>query len=258
MEWFFAFDENASDWFSDMIKVAVISAMATKRLEPHCLYDGKPNALTKWLSTNGVTVHPCEVPFKAELSSPEVLQRNEGTHYTASHAAGAFLRTSASSFAKGHTFAYTDCDVMFLDGRIADQHSDSFHAVPEHTGSSFNSGVMLINKWFWKAHYDGLVGYIRENGFYCREHSSYDQVLLNRYFAGQWGPLPSDFNWRPFQGLSMMASIVHFHGPKPHRINAILKKEALPEEANLVDLINRDRDAYAHYLSKFGENLSLA
>jgi hypothetical protein len=38
----------------------------------------------------------------------------------------------------------------------------------------------------------------------------------------RWSRLPLEMNWKPYWGWNPDASIVHFHGPKPQFIEAIL------------------------------------
>jgi len=264
MDWFFAFDESASTWFNDMVKVAVLSASKNTTLTAHCLYDGAANDLTEWLSKNGVIIHNTTVPFKDRLFSAEVIGANSGTPYSPHHACGAFLRLTAHTFTSGEVFLYTDCDVMFLDDRITDyeQLCLTLRAVPEIDLAgrrSFNSGVLLINREYFRSQYDSLLSLAEASNFYARQYHSYDQVFLNMHFAGQWTDLPPEMNWRPFQGQNEHASIIHFHGPKPHRIRAILEGNAVEEETSqMEDLIRSDQVAYTTYLAKFNEFLSTA
>jgi hypothetical protein len=252
MQWFFALNEGASDWFGDMIKVAVRSARQNTSLEPVCLYDGKANQLTDWLAAEGVNVVSTHVPFRGELFSQRIRSINAGTHYTPEHACGAFLRTQAANYATDDVFLYTDCDVMFLDDAISATHTDRIAAVPENDKThSFNSGAMLINRRYFTSHLPGLIRYIGARGFYHRDAGSYDQCFLNEYFAQQWEPLPSKFNWRPGDGANPEASIVHFHGPKPTRISAIMAGNGSAEEADLQDILDRNPEGYRHYVRQF-------
>ena len=258
MQWFFALNDSATEWFEPMIKVGVHSAIENTRLQPVCLFDGEPNHLTSWLDEHGVTVIRTSVPFRDELFSPETIATNEATPYRPDHAAGAFLRTQAFRYAESDIFLYTDCDVMFLDGAISvAPRTSRIAAVPEMTGpNSFNSGVMLINKTFFAHHHDALVSYIRRHGFYHKDKSSYDQCFLNEYFSKQWDRLSLGLNWRPVQGVNEDASIIHFHGPKPTRIQAILSGNALDAEAPMSWLIEQARDAYEIYTKQFYDYLS--
>ena len=105
--WMFNFDERASGWFADMIRVAVISAREQTDLRPMCLFDGKGTpGIISWLKANGVPVIRTQVPFRDELFSEEVLAANADTGYHPQHAAGAFLRLVAADFVDDDYFLY--------------------------------------------------------------------------------------------------------------------------------------------------------
>jgi hypothetical protein len=57
MKWYFTFNERVVGWLGDMIKAAVLSAKQYTNLEPHCIYDGRDNHLTDWLTAMSVTIH---------------------------------------------------------------------------------------------------------------------------------------------------------------------------------------------------------
>jgi lipopolysaccharide biosynthesis glycosyltransferase len=176
MEWFFAFNQEATAWYKDMLKVAVISARENTKLIPICIYDGAPGDVTLWMERNGVQVVPQCVPFKDELFSPEVLSANAESFYDPHHASGAFLRLIAADIATNDQFLYTDCDVMFLDNEASNYATEKIGAVAEITGG-FNSGVMLINKPFWLAHLEALKNYCRKNNWY----SKYPSIIRSNF-----------------------------------------------------------------------------
>ncbi|WP_374301575.1 glycosyltransferase [Paracoccus sp. (in: a-proteobacteria)] len=261
MQWFFGYSGNASGWFKEMIKVAVISSRKHTTLQPNCLYDGQGDEVIDWLSRNGVTIHRTAVPFREELFSDKVLQVNEGTPYRPDNASGHFLRLMVPDYSEGEYSLYTDCDVMFSQ-EPKFQEIDTFGACAELDSngmpaiSSFNSGVMVINNDQFSRERDGLVAFIRDHNFYNRAHSSYDQALLNMYFKGKWSLLPQTLNWRPWQGINRDAEIIHFHGPKPQRISAILEGKGLAGEAHLENYINRDIQSYQEYVQQFQNHLA--
>ncbi|WP_195759812.1 glycosyltransferase [Paracoccus sp. S-4012] len=263
MEWFFGYSGNAAKWFRDMIKVAVLSARANTSLEPHCLFDGEDDGLTEWLRRNGVTVHRTAVPFKDELSSQAVVAANEGTPYNPANASGHFLRLLVPDFSSGGISLYTDCDVMFT-GEPDFGTIDIFGACAElgkdgrPSPRSFNSGVMAINNERFARERPRLIRFFRSKNFYSRKAQSYDQVLLNIHFKRKWNMMPPYLNWRPWQGVDERAKIVHFHGPKPQRIEAILRGDHLRDEAGLIGYINRDRGAYQAYHDMFRSFLAEA
>lgn len=238
-----------------MIMAAVLSARANTTLQAHCLYDGRPNDLTSWLSDNGVTVHFHQVPFRDELFSKSVVERNRGSLYVPEHAAGTFLRTQAAAFATGSQFLYTDCDVMFL--RDIEPLSCNFGAVSEG-GNVFNCGVLLIDRAYYLSIYDALIAYFREHAFYEPTASSYDQAIAGKFFRDAWTSIDAGYNWRPWMGINPEAKIVHFHGPKPTRVRAILDGEHLPEEAGLLPFVEKNPAAYKHYIDLYQSYLNMA
>lgn len=252
MEWFFAYNQKAEGWFSEMIKVAVVSAKTNTSLIPHCIYDGQPTELTAWLEKSGVKIHIAEVPFKDKLFSAQVAAANQGTLFSPHQASGAFLRILASDYASGDIYLYTDCDVMFRRGTIVKEKTDTISAVKElNSHSSFNSGVMLCNTSYMQATKEKFIKYIEEKNFYDINTKSYDQTFLNQFHAGLWQPLREIYNWRPFQGFSDDAEIVHFHGPKPHRIKSILAGDVLKAEEALLSYISKSPEGYEKYLDEF-------
>lgn len=261
MQWFFGYSGNAAGWFKDMIKVAVLSAKKNTSLEPNCLYDGRGDDVVEWLLENGVKVHRTSVPFRDELFSKEVLSANEGTPYHPENASGHFLRLLVPDFSNAERSLYTDCDIMFLR-EPADKVVETIGACGEinisghPAGNSFNSGVMIVDNERLRAQREGFIEFARSEGFYSRRHHSYDQVLLNIYFRDHWEPLAPKMNWRPWQGVNNSAQIVHFHGPKPQRIAAILQGESLAGESGLLRYVEADRASYELYCGLFADFLS--
>jgi hypothetical protein len=266
-KWVFSLDQRAENWFKDCIKVAVTSAKMYTSLQPICLFDGKANSeLVKWLEDAGVTVILHEVSFKSELFSAAVMSANAGTHYEPDHAAGAYLRVEAARIIDDPYFLYTDCDIMFV-GNPADRfiEPDLFAASPEvvmggaYHGEtqSFNSGVMIFNRENFRAAEESFIDFCREQKFYDRKHHSYDQAHLNNFFRGKWSKLSPALNWRPFQGVSDEMRIIHFHGPKPHRIAKILNGEASQVEMDAMKgLIDNNRAEYEYFVDRFNNILT--
>jgi hypothetical protein len=265
VEWFFGLSGNAASWFSDMVKVAVVSALSRTTLEPHCIYDGDENPLTEWLERRGVVVHRAVVPFVDELYSVRVTSANAGSLYKPANARGHFLRLLVSDFAQREHALYTDCDVMFANNPVVPL-PESIAAVAEvdrnlqPSPSSFNSGVMAINTIAWERERAALVADISASNFYDRRNSSYDQVFLNRHFRSRWDEMSAALNWRPFQSAieGVEPSIVHFHGPKPTRIPAILAGRASQTEGPMLRFIEANRPAYAQYAEQFAAFLKAA
>jgi hypothetical protein len=267
--WVFSFDQRAAGWFAEMIKVAVISARVHTSLQPLCLFDGDQTPpIISWLERNGVDVVRARVPFRDELFSEEVLSANAGTPYHPEHAAGAFLRLVAPDYVEEDCFLYTDCDVMFCaDPAPFFTRPRVLAACREAaTGDGdsgpqqgFNSGVMVLNSGGFAGRRGEMIDLLRRNHFYFRRHQSFDQSMLNLLFRDDWEPLAEEMNWRPFQGLNSRAAILHFHGPKPHRIQAILDGQASEDEAPVMSrLVFEHRLKYDHYLGEYRGYLAAA
>ena len=114
MKWYFGFNEE-TDWFENYfryIKTAVNSARKNTNLEPHFLYDGLPNELTKWLVYQGVTIHSVRSRFYEVFR-----KRLSPAGFRV--ASGAYLRAEIPDLEPDPFVLYTDCDVMFM-GDVSD------------------------------------------------------------------------------------------------------------------------------------------
>jgi lipopolysaccharide biosynthesis glycosyltransferase len=262
MNWFFGFSGNSHQWFSDMIKVAVLSAKKHTRLEPHCLYDGGDNELICWLANAGVKVIRASVPFKEMLFNKSIIAKNIGTHYRPENASGHFLRVLVAKYASTKNVLYTDCDVMFQHDVFFDSVEtvgvvNEFNLDYGQVKNGFNSGVMVFNTTYLENDFDELCAFFQAHDFYDKDHNSYDQVLLNKFYENRHiRYLSPIYNWRPFQGINTEARIIHFHGPKPNRIERILSGDVLAGEVGLLRYIEKDRESYTHYLKAFNKYLS--
>jgi hypothetical protein len=230
LKWFMALNEDsrAFDHYAAMARVAVASALAHTRLDPHFIYDGKENALTRWLREHGVTILPHRSSLYDAIGRLEAVRRNPGKHAVG---AGAFLRVDLPVLARATGITdryvlYTDCDVLFR-GEVCDElarlQPRYFAVAPQQEPADWeamNSGVMLMNL-------DALAAEDAPFKAFTIEHleefavTSWDQMAYRKYFGRprharyQWDCLAPEFNWKPYWGVSGRARIVHFHGPKP-------------------------------------------
>ena len=266
MKWFFVVNNDASAWFNDMIRSAVLSAKETGLLEPHCITDDASGALFDWLKREGVVIHVGELPFKHRLYADDVIEANRGSPYRAVNASGAYLKILIPQFADaGEPVMYTDCDILFLptlsfEGVAFDY--STMNAVPEIAGSenakqdesgNFNSGVMIFDPQLFRDNYNAFLEELeRRKYFFHGDPGFYDQGLFNVIFRGTWKIIPDTLNWRPYWGLSPAASIIHFHGPKPEQVRRIM--HGTPgdlENPGLIALYDNAPAAYRHYLALF-------
>lgn len=233
MKWFFAINDK-SPWFADysqMIKVAVHTALTKTTLQPYCLHDGDDADLTQWLNGNGVKIIKRESYFKQMLKQeadkngiPDILHI----------CAGAFLRIEIpripNIFDAGENILYTDCDVMFaLDPvpYLSKLDVKYLAAGPEFNAQDYrfmNSGVMVMNVDSLSKEHDGFMEYIKKRLSVFVLHSG-DEPAYNEYYQNRWTHLCPEMNWKPYWGKNSSATIIHFHGPKPMR-GHIYAKEA--------------------------------
>ncbi|MBJ3763921.1 hypothetical protein ILP92_14305 [Maribius pontilimi] len=62
-----------------------------------------------------------------------------------------------------------------------------------------------------------------------------------------YSDLPLENNWKPYWGTDPDARIIHFHGPKAQDIRVFQRGGDIPSQAHLVELWQRDPDAYETY-----------
>ncbi len=239
MRWFFALNAECTTFspYAEMVQVAVWSARANTRLEPHFLYDGDDDPpLLAWLRGQGVEVWRCRsryYPALCELATE--LNRPDAR----TCGGGAFLRVEITDLLRQHDICdehvlYTDCDVMFRadpEPILRRQPCRFFACAPEAlrgTPTNMNTGVMLL-------HVPALARLQAEFVAFTRAHLrefvtiAFDQTAYQQFYRGPlprwswpwrrgWDVLPDELNWKPYWGPNSDAIIVHFHGPKPfHR-----------------------------------------
>ena len=117
MQWFFALTEDSTAFrqYAEMIMVAVHTAKKFTSLEPHCIYDGRDNEFTGWLTTHEVRIIRHRSFVREQL---EALGRQKENPHLAAALSGAFSRAElpelVQRFGSAGRVLYTDCDVIFL------------------------------------------------------------------------------------------------------------------------------------------------
>lgn len=259
MKWFFALNGKTStfDAYSQMVKVAVDTAREHTHLDPHFVFDGEENELTRWLRGRGVKVIRHRSFLYEALAE---LARTRNDPNILSIGAGAFLRNEIPQLT--HTLGirdrhvlYTDCDVMFV--RDVEEVLRSckprwFAVVPEDLSQPrlINSGVMVMNVKSLRSIDRRFRAYTLLN-LPSFVGNGWDQDAYREYFADDlrgrfrfwerkrrpaWDRLPAEMNWRPYWGESRAACIIHFHGPKPQHRDALFAEDVAPGLAPLVGL----------------------
>jgi lipopolysaccharide biosynthesis glycosyltransferase len=243
MKWFFALNEYGNEFenYSKMLKVAVHTAQKFTSLEPHFLYDGQENDLTRWLRNRNATIVNCRSFLYEKLRELAEIKNNP---HIFTIGTGAFLRTEIPRLALENGFQdefvlYTDLDVMFLTdiaGELEKFAPKYFSVAPEISISdyrSMNSGVMLMNVKNLQAKdvefRKFMVRKIETLIADAWDQTAYKLFYNSRFFGFKWDKLPPEFNWKPYWGDYSNARIIHFHGPKPFQKEQLLQE--VPPEA---------------------------
>ncbi|WP_228042674.1 MULTISPECIES: FkbM family methyltransferase [unclassified Tychonema] len=230
MKWFFAINEASPgfDIYSQMIKVAVYTALQNTSLEPYCIYDGEDNELTDWLQKNGVKIIYHRTPHYEKLQTQHPLYSTV--------AFGAFLRIEIPKIVEIYEIPdeyvfYTDCDVMFFDDVVDYLQGitcEYFAATPEHDPNNWehlNSGVLYMNVKNLQKIQKEFDDFIDKNLDQILQ-LAYDQGAYNLFFKDKWDRLDIQLNWKSYWDFSYEAKIIHFHGPKPTQAEEIRSKTA--------------------------------
>ena len=230
MKWFFAINEASPGFkiYSQMIKVAVYTALQNTSLEPYCIYDGEDNELTDWLQKNGVKIIYHRTPHYEKLQTQHPLYSTV--------AFGAFLRIEIPKIVEIYEIPdeyvfYTDCDVMFFDDVVDYLQGitcEYLAATPEHDPNNWehlNSGVLYMNVKNLQKIQKEFDDFIDKNLDQILQ-LAYDQGAYNLFFKDRWDRLDIQLNWKSYWNFSPEAKIIHFHGPKPTQAEEIRSKTA--------------------------------
>ena len=227
MQWFFALTEDSTAFrqYAEMIMVAVHTAKKFTTLEPHCIYDGRENEFTEWLTEHGVRIVRHRSFVREQL---EELGRQKGNPHLGPALSGAFSRVELPDLVEALGGAkrvlYTDCDVIFLGEIVPELEANGckYFAVAPESGQqdyvNMNTGVMLMNTERLRQSLPKFRAYISQN-LAALERESWDEAAYRWFYRDNDGPLwdrlRPELNWKPYWGENAQAKIIHFHGPKP-------------------------------------------
>ncbi len=225
MRCFFDLNESAPHFWSygEMLKVAVLSLQQHTPLEPILIYDGRENALTRWMDCHGVEIirHRC-------LLYPELVRRAAETGNGAylAHGPGVLIKADLPDLCAARGWAdervvFCDCDVMFQGDPTPDWPDLAgrcFAAGPEESPllpDRFNTGVMLMDMAVMLPRAAAFRNFLAEI-LPEAVKISWDQHAYRLFYGtNDWLPLRAELNWKPYWGFNPSARIIHFHGPKP-------------------------------------------
>ena len=237
--------------------VAVHTARKFTSLVPHCVYDGKENDFTAWLTKNGVRIVQHRSFIREQLTD---LGRRKNNPHLAAGLAGAFARVELPdlvvNLGNPSRALYTDCDIFFA-GEVVPELETSrceyFAVAPETDKENYvamNTGVMLMNMERLRESLPDLRKYILKN-LDELEKESWDEAAYRWFYRDEKGPmwdrLRPELNWKPYWGENPEAKIIHFHGPKPFQQNHI--------DSHWPDLKYLTGGAYAATVNRWSELL---
>lgn len=229
MQWFMAVAERSPAFkqYGEMVKVAIHTALRHTSLQPHILYDGGENELTRWLRDHEVAILPCQTFLLEEIAR---LKCGEHEVDIRSALRGILLRIELPrlglEMALDDRILYTDCDVFFL-GDVADELAATdcryFAVAPEFDSQDYrqmNTGAMWMNLPGLREVDSEFRQFVREN-LSRLQSVAWDQGAYREFFIGpnnepKWARLRPELNWKPYWGDYAKARIIHFHGPKPY------------------------------------------
>ena len=228
MQWFLALAEGcpAFKQYGDMVKVAIHTALRHTSLQPHFLYDGGENHLTRWLRDREIPIIGCRTFLEDDIAG---LRCGEHEVNIRSALRGILLRIElpqlGAQIGLDERVLYTDCDVFFL-GEIAAElaaiECNYFAVAPEFNREDYyqmNTGVMWMNLSMLRTMDADFRAFVRQN-LPQLQSVAWDQGAYRQFFAGTenaigWDKLRPELNWKPYWGDYAEAKVIHFHGPKP-------------------------------------------
>lgn len=244
MKWYFACNKESKHIFP-LIKAAVISAKRNTTLEPHFIYDGEEDEMTRWLESHGVKIIYHRVSFFKEL---EKRYSKEDLHIPA----GAYLRCDIPIIEKEDDIVlYTDCDVLFLKDIDVSALPDIDYfscssQFDKRNFTDFNTGVMFMNVRNLRQTHGEFVEFIKNNQ---AKMIVFDQSAYQLFYGSKNKPLDIKFNHKPYWGIDDRAVILHWHGPKP--VDFTSEESIKNFNYTYYLLFRKNTKAYDYYLNLF-------
>ncbi len=256
MQWFLALTEGCIGFpnYSKLVKVAVHTALQRTALQPHFLYDGGENDLTRWLRDRDVPVIPCESFLAGEIATLVCGERETNIRAALR---GILLRIELPQLGEklglDERVLYTDCDVFFrrdVVPELAAIDCRYFAVAPEFERADYrqmNTGVMWMNLAELRRVDSDFREFVRQN-LPRLQASAWDQGAYREFFAlpneqFQWNKLRPELNWKPYWGENIESAIIHFHGPKPYQRPHL--------DSHFAELKPLARAAYDHYTAEW-------
>ncbi len=244
--------------YQKLAKVLVVSVKVNSKAELICLYDGNDNEFISWLQISGITCIRRQVPFFNEIK--EKYKGKKSIDYCA----GAYLNLEIPNalLEKGihdQFVMYVDTDTMILNKLELDSIKPDIVAItPDWEISNWKimgGGIIVMNLKRLREDYSNFINHLRKHNFdfAFAGQGPCSQGAWNTFYKGSWGRLGPEYDWKPWWGYNSNAKIIHFSGPKPNEVKAILSNLDENPNENERQKINRyvirqNPDSYKKYL----------
>ncbi len=256
--WYFCLSENTlkrhNHAWTEMALVAVRSCLKHTSLKPNLIYTGNPNSFTELMEKEGVNII-----YHTTVLYDTLRNKYKDDDDNFNIALGAFLRLDIPLLVNDKFALYTDVDVIFnkqIDTSESVLNSiKNFMAAPQFSQTDYendlNSGVLVLNIRDMRNIYLDLIDFARDKILTHPDKKYFDQEVLREFFPlSRRSSLSTLYNWKPYWGYNLHASIIHFHGPK-----ALAVKERLESDVPFPDaweeLLDLNIDAYKEYIKLF-------
>jgi len=257
LKWVFTVT-SATSSYDDIVKVAVLSALAKTKLVPVCIFYGEPNHLAHWMEARGVRIIYHTPKWRERLVKGNVQANHLGLNVTSplyndiEMSVATFLRIDLAILGFVDEYVlYADVDIIFTGdltledfghelpafftmGTEADGYVDEVMDNGQKVKFG-NAGVMLVNVEGMRRTHQSFVDWLFSEesigtGLHFGVYGPQDQGALNKFYQGRFHvvvwPL---FNWKPYWGYCPAAKIIHFHGPKTSHYRAFIRNGTGPE-----------------------------
>lgn len=225
------FSLSGSD-YDELVKAAVLSAVAHKKLKPYCMALPTANrSILHWLKKHSVVViehYPNWADEILAMRNATATGNRIFSHlYDKDEAVlGTYLRIDLPiihEFMQYEWIMYADTDTFFRKGFLSENVLPNIVSIHMGYESSdhfpMNAGIILANTTFLRDTYEEFLSFIQSHGIISYPgYGPMDQGAINQFYEKEirsLEPLSSHFNSKPYKRFDPKAGIVHFHGPKP-------------------------------------------
>ncbi|GFR48373.1 hypothetical protein Agub_g10263 [Astrephomene gubernaculifera] len=240
LPWVFTYN-SWSPSYDYLARAAVRSALATRSLQPYCIFSGNTSSpIATWLAGQGVALISHEPVWRERLLGMAGNKAQRNVHHSPLFKSpdalvSTFQRVDLPVVPLLDQYThvlYTDVDVYFRRPITLD---DFGLPLPRSVSMSyemdrmfpFNAGVIVANLPTMRQRYKEFIRMMLDNtnGLYYPNYGPADQGIINKFYEVDLraNMLSQAFNAKPYSAFDPAAFILHFHGPKPHDYASYLR-----------------------------------